>query len=78
LMQNMYRIEVLFYRIRTIFENGSKRSDHSDLLSVLNEISVEISPKKELEEKSIEQVVTQSPSHKSDILSSFSLFNRDL
>jgi hypothetical protein len=78
LMQNMYRIEVLFYRMKTIFENGSRRSDHSDLLSVLNEICVEISPKKKLEERSVEEVVTQSPSDKSDIRSSFSLFNRDL
>ena len=70
LMQNMYRIEIIFYRIKTVVENGITRSDHSDLLSVLNDISVKV--KKELE-RSAELVL-----NKNDILASFALLNRDL
>jgi hypothetical protein len=78
LMQNMYRIEVLFYRIKkTISGDGSQRSDHSDLLSALNEIIVELNPEKELKEMPVERVAALSPNI-NDILSSFSYFNRNL
>jgi hypothetical protein len=78
LMQNMYRIEIIFYRIKTVFENGTKRSDHSDLLTVLTDISIELNPKKELDENSVEKIAAQPALDKDGILSSISLFNRNL
>jgi SIR2-like domain len=66
LMLNMYRIEIMFYGIKTTLENGSVRSDHSELVSLLGDISAEVNPK-----------AKPAPS-KEDILSSLSFFNRDL
>ncbi len=74
LMQNMYRIEIIFYRIRTVAENGTRRSDHSDLLTVLNDILIELNPKKELDEDLVEKAVRRSL----EVQSLFSVFKRNL
>jgi hypothetical protein len=82
MMQNMYRSEILFYRIRTIAGKHGKQNDHTDLISVLKSILVEIGPKKGISvdvgpNKEMEHVVSQPLLELSDIKSTFSPFNRN-